>query len=146
MVVELMELNKKETQKAVEAALEKYRLFKYLAFEEKEAAITSGTEIRYHGRTNQISDQTGDVAISNVDQQEYRRSYCERIERAVERLPKMERFLIEERYMSEDGDYVTDLQVYYFKFEPPISPSTYSKIRWKAFYKLALSLNIAVTK
>lgn len=30
------------------------------------------------------------------------------------------------------------------KFQPPISEKTYAKIRWKAFYKLALNLNIAV--
>jgi hypothetical protein len=58
----------------------------------------------------------------------------------VKRLPKMERFLIEERYMSEDAEYLTDFNVYYHKFQPPISEKTYSKIRWKAFYKLALEL------
>jgi hypothetical protein len=48
--------------------------------------------------------------------------------------------------MSEDAEYLTDFNVYYHKFQPPISEKTYSKIRWKAFYKLALNLNIAVTK
>ncbi|WP_177177392.1 hypothetical protein [Bacillus sp. MUM 116] len=92
------------------------------------------------------SDQTSVIAIFNVDKQERRTRFCERIERAVYRLPKMKRFLIEKKYMSEDAEYLTDLKVYCFEFQPPISATTYDKIRWKAFYKLALNLNIAVTK
>jgi ArpU family phage transcriptional regulator len=140
----LPELDRKRTQKAVEAALEKYRIFKYLTFEEREASITSSPEPRYHGPTNVTSDQTANVAIHNVDAQAARKSYCERVERAVKRLPRMERFLIEERYMSEDAQYLTDHNVYCFKFQPPISAVTYANIRWRAFYKLALNLNIAV--
>lgn len=146
MSFELPELDRKATQAKVEEYLEKYRLFKYLTFEEREASITSSSTPRYHGTTNQTSDQTASIALHNVDEQDKRKQFCERIERAVKRLPKMERFLIEERYMSEDAEYLTDLKVYCFKFQPPISASTYDKIRWKAFYKLALNLNIAVTK
>lgn len=58
----------------------------------------------------------------------------------------MEKFLIEERYMTEDSEYLTDYKLYSFKFQPQISERTYAKIRWKAFYKLALNLNIAVLK
>ncbi|MET1177548.1 ArpU family phage packaging/lysis transcriptional regulator [Peribacillus simplex] len=146
MSFELPELDRKATQSAVEAELEKYRLYKYLIFEEREASITASSDVRYHGPTNQTGDQTGSIAIYNADQQKYRKDFCERIERAVCRLPKMERFLIEERYMSKDGDYLTDFNVYCHKFQPPISAMTYAKIRWKAFYRLALNLNIAVTK
>lgn len=145
MSFELPELDRKATQTAVEAALEKYRLFKYLTFEEREVSVTASSDVRYHGPTNHISDQTGDIAIYNADQHKFRREYCERLEFAVSRLPKMERFLIEERYMSQDGDYLTDYQVYCFKYQPPISAMTYAKIRWKAFYRVALNLNIAIT-
>ena len=146
MSFELPELDRRATQRKVEEELEKYRLYKYLSFEEREASITASSEVRYHGPTNQTSDQTGDIAIYNADQQRYRKNFCERIERAVARLPKMERFLIEERYMQMDSEYLTDLKVYTFKFQPPISAMTYAKYRWKAFYRLALSLNIAITK
>jgi len=143
---ELPELDRKATQRKVEEHLEKYRLFKYLTFDEREASITASPEVRYHGPTNEIGDQTGSIAIYNADEQLYRKRFCERTEKAVQRLPKMERFLIEERYMSEDSEYLTDYNVYCFKFQPPISAMTYAKIRWKAFYRLALNLNIAVTK
>lgn len=146
MSFELPELDRKATQAKVEEHLERYRLFKYLTFEERESSITASSEVRYHGPTNQTSDQTAAIAIYNADEQEKRKAFCERIERAVKRLPPMERFLIEERYMADDSDYLTDHNVYSFKFQPPISPPTYGKIRWKAFYRLALNLNIAVTK
>lgn len=146
MSFELPELDRKATQKAVERELEKYRIFKYLTFEEKEPSVTSSYTERFHGPTNEKVDQTAQVAISNVDELEKRRKFCERIEKAVKRLPRMERFLIEERYMSKDAEYLTDYNIYSFKFQPPISEKTYSKIRWRAFYKLALSLNIAVLK
>lgn len=144
MDFELPELDRKETKIKVEEHLEKYRLFKYLTFEEREASITASSEPRFHGPTNQTSDQTAQIATFNANEQEYRKHFCWKTERAVHRLPKMERFLIEERYMSEDAEYLTDYKVYCFKFQPPISEKTYDKIRWKAFYKLALNLNIAV--
>jgi ArpU family phage transcriptional regulator len=143
---ELPELDRKATQEKVEENLAKYRLFKYLDFEEREVSVTASSTPRYHGATNITSDQTGSIAIYNVDQQLKRKQFCERMEWAVKRLPKMERFLIEERYMSQESEYITDFNVYYHKFQPPISHMTYSKIRWKAFYRLALNLNIAVTK
>ena len=143
---ELPELDKRLTKQRVEAHLEKYRLCKYLTIEEREASITASTEERFHGPTNVTSDQTGNIAIYNVDQQAYRKNFCERTERAVKFLPPMERFLIQERYMSDEADYITDFNVYCHKFQPPISANTYDKIRWKAFYRLALNLNIAVTK
>jgi ArpU family phage transcriptional regulator len=142
----LPELDRRATQAKVEEHLETYRLYKYLVFEEREASIIASSEVRYHGPTNETGDQTGNIAIYNADQQRYRKAYCERVERAVRFLPKKERFLIEERYMSEESEYLTDYQVYCFKFQPPISHVTYGKIRWKAFYRLALNLNIAVTK
>lgn len=143
---ELPELDRKATKRKVEEHLEKYRLFKYLIFEEREASITSSPDPRYHGPTNETSDQTGSIAIRNVDEQEKRKHFCLKTERAVKHLPPMERFLIEARYMAEDSEYLFDHNIYSFKFQPPISWVTYDKIRWKAFYRLALNLNLAVTK
>lgn len=140
------ELDKKRTQKSVETALERYRLFKYLTFEGREASTTSHIDDIGGGKSNLTSDQTGSIASWNADQQRKRSEYCEKIEQVVERLPKTERFLLEERYMSAESEYLTDYNVYCFKFDPPISAMTYASIRWRAFYKLALSLNIAVLK
>jgi len=146
LAFELPELDRRSTQKAVEAALERYRLSKYLDADEREASITPGYSIIPPSQTNVTSDQTASIAISNVDRASKRKQYCDRMERAVNRLPRMERFLLQERYMCEDSDYLTDYNVYTQKFQPPISEGTYTKVRWKALYKLALSLDIAVEK
>ncbi|WP_010498590.1 ArpU family phage packaging/lysis transcriptional regulator [Paenibacillus elgii] len=143
----LPELDRRRTQKAVEQAMETYRLYKYLTADEgREAKITASYELREGGSSGKISDQTADIAIHNVDSKEAKRKYCEWVERNVARLPSMERFLIRERYICEDADYITDYHVYNFRFQPPIGSKKYDKIRWRAFYKLALDMNIAVEK
>ncbi|UPK45942.1 ArpU family phage packaging/lysis transcriptional regulator [Paenibacillus pabuli] len=142
----LPEIDRKLTQAAVEAALEKYRIFKFMTFEAREASTTAGYTERFHGPTNQTSDQTASIAIYNADQEMYRQDYCDRVERAVKRMPRMERFLIEARYMTTEHDYITDQKVYNFEFKPPISAPKYIEIRWRAFYKLALDLRIVVEK
>ena len=143
----LPEIDRKRTQAAVEAALEKYRIYKYLSVEEREASTTAAySDMPRSSPTNVTSDQTANIATYNVDSAAYRKEYCERIERAVKRMPKMEGFLIESRYMTKEHDYITDQRVYSFVFQPPISEPKYSKIRWRAFYKLASILNLLITK
>ncbi|MFF0825408.1 hypothetical protein ACFYU8_08780 [Brevibacillus sp. NPDC003359] len=83
----LPELDRKLTQKAVEDAVRKYRLCKYLTFNERKASITASYELREGGRTNQTSDQTGSIAVYNIDAQVERRLYIERVERAGNALP-----------------------------------------------------------
>ncbi|WP_438769112.1 ArpU family phage packaging/lysis transcriptional regulator [Brevibacillus sp. JB24b] len=140
------EIDQKETHRAVESAFEQYRLNKYLMFEEREANTTAGYTERFHGPTNVTSDQTASIAIHNVDTLNARKAYCSLVERAVNNLPRKERYLIEERYMCREAEYITDYNVYNFKFDPPISKDTYRKIRKKAFRKLAMVLNIQVEK
>ena len=145
-MIEIPELDKKRTQKSVENALLDYRLYKHLTFDEREASVTSSIDEIGGGKSNLTSDQTGAIATWNVDQQRARSEYCKKIEQVVKRLPTTEKFLVEERYMSVESEYLTDYNVYCFKFDPPISAMTYAAIRWKAFYKLALSLEIAIIK
>ncbi|WP_102707001.1 ArpU family phage packaging/lysis transcriptional regulator [Terribacillus saccharophilus] len=144
MDFELPELDRNATKEQVEKALSKYRLYKSILPDEREASTTASYDAIGGGRSNSITDQTSSIAIDNADEAAYRKRFCERLERAVNRLPKLEKFLIEERYMREDAEYITDYKVYSFVFQPPISEKTYAKIRWKAFYKLALNMNIAV--
>lgn len=139
----LPELDRKAIKAAVERELERYRIFKYLTFEEKETTTTSHINDIGGGKGNLTSDQTGSVGNFNLDALNVIHKYCERIEHAVKSLPPMERFLIEARYMVNDAEYLTDMKVYCFKFQPPISATTYNKIRVKALQKLALDLNIA---
>lgn len=140
----LPEIDRKRTQEAVEGVFEQYRMYKFLSFEEREASITSSATERFHGPTNVTSDQTASIAIHNVDTQAKQKNFCERIERVVRRMPRMERFLIEERYMTFEHDYITDQHIYNHVFQPQISEGRYRQIRWRAFYKLAADLNLLV--
>ncbi|QPA56111.1 hypothetical protein [Lysinibacillus sphaericus] len=69
-------------------------------------------------------------------------AFHQMIERAIERLPTPERFLIEARYLSANSEYLTDYNVYNLKFDPPISSVTYTKIRDTAMIKISLFLNL----
>lgn len=140
----LPNLDASKTKKAVIEAFDRYRKCKYLTFDEREANVTAGLSDTPKGYTGTTSDQTGDIAAYNIDKQNERKRYCLRVERAVSRLPRMEKFLIEKRYMSEESAYINDQHVYNFEFQPPISWTLYKKYRWEAFYKLALHLGIAV--
>jgi len=48
--------------------------------------------------------------------------------------------------MGSDSEYIIDYAIYNNQFNPPISEFTYNKIKWKAFYKIALALDIQVIK
>ncbi|MGE7827832.1 ArpU family phage packaging/lysis transcriptional regulator [Paenibacillus sp. NPDC093718] len=134
----LPELDRRKTQSAVEAIFEKYRIYKTITFEVRETSVTASYTERFHGPTNVTSDQTASVAIYNVDMPAARKQYCEIIESIVERLGEREQTLIRERYMKQDD--VFDYKVYNHILEPPVSKDTYTKIRTRAFYKLALAL------
>ncbi|WP_044647513.1 ArpU family phage packaging/lysis transcriptional regulator [Paenibacillus terrae] len=139
---ELEELDPKKTKSAVEGVLQKYRMYRYLVSEDREASTTAAySDMPRSSPTNVTSDQTASIAIHNVDAQSFRRSFVERVERAVNALPKTERFLIQKRYMNNDAEYITDGHVYNFEFQPPCNKDTYGKIRRKAFYRLILKLD-----
>ncbi len=139
-------IDRNKTQEAIEEAFSKYRIYKYhwLINDELEPSITANYEFSEGGRSNRISDQTSSIVTHKLDQQIMRNNYCSRIEKAVSRLPEIEKKLIEERYMTRESEYLTDYNVYCHKLDPPISAPTYYKIRWRAFLKLALNLNLAV--
>lgn len=142
---ELPELDRDRIKRDLESIFEKYRICKYLEFTRKEATTTQSYTPRENtGSTNVTSDQTANVAIYNVDEPKRRQEFCERIERAVRCLDARQRFLITEKYLSEDD--VWDWMVYQQRFQPPISVKLYEKLRWKAFYRLALTLDIAYVK
>lgn len=140
---ELPELDRRETQRAVEDALEKARIFRQIGFEPREQKITQSYTKREHsGSTNVINKPVEDIAIHNVDVPEQRRKHVERVEWAVKRLGSKERQLIIGRYLEDD--YVTDYEVYNNTLH--ISESSYYRIKWRAFYKLAFALKLEVVK
>ncbi|AIQ54986.1 ArpU family phage packaging/lysis transcriptional regulator [Paenibacillus sp. FSL R7-0331] len=134
----LPELDRRRTQMTIENMLERYRIFKTVTFEAKEAGSTYSNTEKFHGPTHRTTDQTAPIAAHNVDVPAARRAYCTALESVVDRLEPREQQLVHERYMRRDGVY--DYTIYNHVFDPPVSKDTYVKIRSKAFYKMALAL------
>lgn len=135
---------KKEIRSAIENELERYHIYKYTLFHDREVSTTSNISDIPRGFTGTTSDQTGNVAAYNVDEPARRRVFCERIEKAVEQLPRKERFLITERYMKRDMPF--DYTVYSLLMDPPVAEATYSKIKNRAMAMLALMLDIPISE
>jgi ArpU family phage transcriptional regulator len=128
------------TKASVEAEFERYRIYKFLDFEEREPTLTAAYGPRY-GSPGLTGDQTGEIAIGNVDEIERRRQFCERIERDVSRLDSKERELIEIRYM-RDG-YMIDRDASRMM---QVGKNRFIEIRRRSFEKLARRWKIAVLK
>jgi hypothetical protein len=110
----------KAIRQSVESLLGKYRLCKYLIPED-------GQFIRSN---------------HDIESLEKHRTFCRKIEQAVSQLPDREQFLIKERYLGVNTDYITDYRVYRDRFDLPISEGTYTKIRWRAMYSLSVLLGL----
>ena len=96
--------------------------------------ITSKIDEVGGGRSNNISDSTADTAIKLADKKQEAEEFVEKVERAVNQLPEIERDLIKHRYMTRNYNYISDYTVYETKLF--ISKPTYIKVRDRAFKKL----------
>ncbi len=135
------DLDGEKTKEAVEAALEKYRMYMLTVPDEFLPRVTQTYSLVPPTQTNAFHSSTEDVAIRKADFERERDEYMERIRRAVNKLNKMERELIIKRYMALEESY--DYEIYN---EMGISESKFYRIREKAFYKLAFALRIEVYK
>ncbi|AMA72756.1 ArpU family phage packaging/lysis transcriptional regulator [Aneurinibacillus thermoaerophilus] len=137
----LPKIDRKATQKRIEGVLDTARIYRRIGFERREVRNTPSYEPRFHGQTNATSDQVGDNASWNVDAEERIRELTERVERAVKRLPKRQRQIIEMRYLNDDVDRNFDYMVY---TELNISSRTYDREKARAIYSLAFMLRMEV--
>jgi len=135
---QLPPIEREATKKAVEAALEKYRMLLLTESLDKQPNITSNYTIEPPSTTNKISSSTENTAIENVDFQIERQDYIRKFIHAVNKLNSIERKIIIKRYMEED---TFDYEVYN---QLHLSESKYYRIKARAFYKLALALRIEV--
>lgn len=137
----LPEIDRDETKKNVEAALEKYKIMLLMDPEELEPKITATFKLASSAPTNEFHSTTEDVAIKRIEQSDARRKYIGRIKNAVNRLSYHERSIIINRYLH--GEDVFDYEVYN---ELGFSESKYYRIKSDAYYKLAFMLKIVVYK
>lgn len=134
----LPEIDRKATKETVESAFETYRVFKYL--EESEPRITAkypdsdAEMIRGFGGKHSAVEST---AMNH----EYRESIIDRVERAVRRLPKVERDIITRLFMKDEPEYDPDVMLALGLYR-----EKYYRLKSAAFYKIALALKIAVVK
>lgn len=137
----LRDVDGEKTKAAVEAALERYRMYLLTVPDEFLPRVTQTFSLVPPSNTNEFYSSTESVAIQKVDFEQQRAEYIERMRRAVNRLNKIERELIVKRYMSFEESY--DYEVYN---DMGISESKYYRLREKSFYKLAFALRIEVYK
>ncbi len=137
----LRDVDGEKTKEAVEAALEKYRMYMLTVPDEYLPRVTQTYSLVPPSQTNAFHSSTESAAIRKVDFERERDEYMERIRRAVNRLTKLQRELIIKRYMSIEEP--RDYDVYN---DMCISESKYYRERERAFYKLAFALRIEVYK
>ncbi|OAT71290.1 ArpU family phage packaging/lysis transcriptional regulator [Parageobacillus thermoglucosidasius] len=137
----LDEIDRKATKKAVEAALEKYRIYLLTLRLDQLPRVTQHYSLVPPSNTNKFHSSTEEMAIRNADYERERDEYIQRVTAAINRLSKWERAIIIRRYMLEDDIY--DYEIYNGL---GMSERKYYRIKSRAFYKLAFALRIEVYK
>lgn len=135
----LPKIDRKETQRRVEEALETARIYKQIGFVRREISNTPSYDPRFHGQTNKTSAPVEECATWNVEQEERIKSLVEQVEWAVSRLSVKQRGIITKRYLeSEDAlDYVICSEL-------NMSQRTYEREKPRAIYMLAFMLRLEV--
>jgi len=141
MSFQLPEIDRDETKKRVEAALEKYRFYLLSIPQEFLPKITSSYSLVPQAHTNAFHSTTETAVINKVDFERERDQYIEWIRRGVNRLNHKERELIIKRYLCDED--IFDYEIY---TEMGMSERKYYRIKSRAFYKLAFILRIEVYK
>ncbi|OKL37606.1 hypothetical protein [Domibacillus mangrovi] len=116
----------REIRKILINEFERYRFYRYTLMP------------RWEGN-EEIPDPT-----YSPDQQEAINNYCAKIESAVSMLPCRERDLIQERYLSVESEYLTDIEMYQQRMKPTISAAAYRSCKNKAMQKLAFYLGMLI--
>lgn len=132
-----------EIRQDIECIFEEYRKHKYytLFIDTVNVSVTSKIDEVGGGRSNKITDNVADTAIKLADKKQEALEFVEKVERAVDQLPDIERDIIKLRYMSKNHNYINDYTVYESKLF--ISKPTYIKVRNRAFeslYKMLVDL------
>jgi ArpU family phage transcriptional regulator len=125
------------TKCKVEQAFSDYRMYMMIVPEDILPKITPSYSLVPPSNTNAFHSSTEDAAIKRVNYEIERHNFMRKIQQAVNRLSKRERELIIKTYMTYEDVYVFNVYS-----EMGISETTYYRIRERAFYKLALHLQV----
>lgn len=132
-------IDRDATEEAVKDYLTKAKEYKITEFIPLEPSTTPGYSDMPRGYTGTTSDQTGDIAIYNTDEQERRRKHIERAEKAIGRLPYRQQKIIEAKYMEADSEEKWDYEI---ADDIGYSYRHYKRLKSIAIYRLATSLGL----
>jgi ArpU family phage transcriptional regulator len=139
LAFDLYKVDENGTREAVEKYLLQAREYKVTEYIPEEPSIIASYSNAPRSLTGKISDQTGSIAIANVDEPERRRRHVERAERAISRLGQRQQKIIRARYLDDDN--VMDFEV---AQELGFSDRHYRRIKSVAIYRLASILGLLV--
>lgn len=138
----LPQIDRKATQVRLEEVLENVRLHRQFGMIRQEMKLTPSYNPRYHGVTNDVGKPAEEVALVNIkrSEREDKLAYLsKRIDIILSRFTKIQRDIINKRYLEED-----DMKDFLLYGELGMSERTYRRHRDNAFYKLAFALRLEV--
>lgn len=135
----LFEIDREETRRRTEEELEKARVYSKVGIVRREIRNTPSYEPREHQGTNAISKPCEDVAIYNAQRELDLKLAYERVELGLEALKRVERQIIEMRYLDDED--INDYNVY---MELHMSERSYYRRKSGALYKLAFAMGLEV--
>lgn len=141
LAFDILPIDEIETRHQVEVFLETIRVYRQIGFVRRQATLTASSDPRYHGSTNIIIRQTENIAIWNTDRAEELERKSKLLEVALERLKRVEREIIERRYMTNEDEYDSILCG-----ELGMSERKYRRVKSRAIYILACSLGLEIYK
>ncbi|MEK4452318.1 ArpU family phage packaging/lysis transcriptional regulator [Paenibacillus sp. FSL L8-0506] len=139
LTFDILPIDEKETRRRVEEYLETVRVYRQIGFVRRQAALTASPEPRYHGSTNAINRTTENIAIWNTDRETELEQKSKLLDLAMGRLKKVEREIIERRYMDYEDEYDSILSG-----EMGMSERKYRRVKSRAIYILACALSLEV--
>jgi ArpU family phage transcriptional regulator len=134
----LQNIDIEKTVDAVKEALEKYQYYRLSVPNVRDPKITPAYCLAPASNTNEFHSDTESCAVYNVDSQNYRKKYIERVNAAIQRLKVEHQRLIHERFLNEaDSNLQVSLKMNY-------SERNYYRKQEKALICLAFALRIEV--
>lgn len=135
----LPDIDSNLTKRAVENALEKYRLFLIQQPIDRLPRITATYSLIVSSKSNAFHSSTEEIAIKNANLGLVRHDYLLKVQDAINRLNYWERAVIINKYCNDDS--VFDYQVY---ADLHMSERKYYRLKNSAIYKLAFALHLEV--
>jgi ArpU family phage transcriptional regulator len=135
-----LQIDRKETKKAVEKILFKYRDFLITIPSYLLPKVTASYSVTPSTRTNEFHSSTEDTAIKRIEYEHERSHFLEKVHEAVNSLKDEERQIIIKKYMLHD-ELGYDREI---AFDIGVGKTKYSEIKWNAIVRIAFALGVEI--